>query len=184
MARRDDTKLLGLRGLYIEAQRRNDHATARHVAEEAAHVVPGLTWAGQAVLDDRSAASNWAGALEALDQMKSALDKHEYRRKRAVLLTARALALETIERDTARAAVLEAVKLAPDLVPAAAFAGRRLSEAGEQRKARRILEHAWELSPHPDLADACRHEKSEYPNGGMVSGRDRSENEIKRDGVR
>lgn len=154
MARRDDTKLLGLRGLYIEAQRRSDATTARHVAEEAARAVPGLTWAAQAVLDNRCAASDWAGALEALDQMKGALDKHEYRRKRAVLLTARALALETIERDTARNAVLEAVKLAPDLVPAAAFAGRRLSEAGEQRKARRILEHAWELSPHPDLADA------------------------------
>ncbi len=154
MARRDDTKLLGLRGLYIEAQRRNDAVTARRAAEEAALAAPALTWAGQAVLDDRCAVSDWAGALGALDHMKGALDKHEYRRKRAVLLTARALALADIERDTALTAVLEAVKLAPDLVPAAALAGRRLSEAGEQRKARRILEHAWETSPHPDLAEA------------------------------
>ena len=29
MARRDDTKLLGLRGLYIEAQRRDDRAWPR-----------------------------------------------------------------------------------------------------------------------------------------------------------
>lgn len=154
MARRDDTKLLGLRGLYIEAQRRNDATTARRAAEEAARVAPALTWAGQAVLDDRCAASDWAGALEALDAMKSALEKSDYRRKRAVLLTARALALNEIDRDASRAAVLEAVKLAPDLAPAAALAGRRLSEAGEQRKARRILEKAWAISPHPDLADA------------------------------
>ena len=33
MAERDDTKLLGLRGLYIEAQRRDDSHSARQVAE-------------------------------------------------------------------------------------------------------------------------------------------------------
>lgn len=154
MARRDDTKLLGLRGLYIEAQRRHDGATARRAAEEAARVAPSLTWAGRAVIDDRCAASDWSGALAALEAMKPTLDKAEYRRKRAVLLTARAIALGDTQRDTAREAVLEAVKLAPDLVPAAALAGRRLSEAGEPRKARRILERAWESSPHPDLAEA------------------------------
>ena len=86
--------------------------------------------------------------------MKPALEKPDYRRKRAVLLTARALALNESDRDGARAAVLEAVKLAPDLVPAAALAGRRLAEAGEQRKARKILEKAWAVNPHPDLAEA------------------------------
>jgi HemY protein len=154
MTRRDDTKLLGLRGLYIEAQRRDDHHAARLVAEEAAKVAPSLAWAGQAVLDDRCAASDWAGALAALDAMKSALAKPDYRRKRAVLLTARAQALDEIDRDGARAAVLEAVKLAPDLVPAVALAGRRLAESNQWRKARKILEMAWTNNPHPDIADA------------------------------
>src|ERR1051325_9564709 len=86
MTRRDDTKLLGLRGLYIGARRRTDARGAGLVAEEAAKTAPGLPWAGQAVLDDRSAASDWAGALDALDNMKSALPKPEFRRKRAVLL--------------------------------------------------------------------------------------------------
>jgi HemY protein len=154
MTRRDDTKLLGLRGLYIEAHRRNDTATARRVAEEAALAAPSLAWAGQAVLDDRCAASDWAGALAALEHMKGGLEKADFRRKRAVLLTARAQALEGLDRDASRTAVLEAIKLAPDLVPAAALAGRRLVEAGEQRKARRILEAAWTISPHPDIAEA------------------------------
>jgi HemY protein len=154
MTKRDDTKLLGLRGLYIEAQRRNDPHGARLVAEEAAKSAPGLAWAGQAVLDDRCAASDWAGALDALDAMKSALPKADYRRKRAVLLTARAQALAEIDRDGARAAILEAVKLAPDLVPAAALAGRRLAESNNWRKARKILETAWTIDPHPDIAEA------------------------------
>jgi HemY protein len=154
MIKRDDTKLLGLHGLYIEAQRRDDTHAARLVAEEAAKVSPALAWAGQAVLDDRCAAADWGGALAALEHMKNALAKPDYRRKRAVLLTARAQALEEIDRDASRAAVLEAVKLAPDLVPAAALAGRRLAESNEQRKAAKILEAAWAINPHPDIAEA------------------------------
>lgn len=154
MARREDTKLLGLRGLYIEAQRRNDTGAARAVAEEAAKVGPAVGWAGQAVLDYRCTMSDWAGALDALDHMKGALDKSDYRRKRAVLLAARAQALDDLDRDASRALVLESVKLAPDLVPAAALAGRRLAESGEPRKARKILETAWAINPHPDIAES------------------------------
>jgi HemY protein len=48
--------------------------------------------------------------------------------------------------------VLEAVKLEPTLVPAASLAGRMLAEAGELRKASRIVAKAWRANPHPDLA--------------------------------
>ena len=154
MSERDDTKLLGLRGLYIEAQRRNDLNAARFAAEEAAKTRTGVVWAGLALLEYRCATKDWSGALDALDHMKSALEKPDYRRKRAVLLVARAQALEDIDRDTSRALVLESVKLAPDLVPAAALAGRRLSEAGDVRKARKILEAAWAVNPHPDIAES------------------------------
>jgi len=154
MTERADTKLLGLRGLYIEAQRRDDAHAARMVAEQAAKAQPSLAWAGLAVLDDRCASADWAGALDALERMKGALEKPDYRRKRAVLLTARALALEDLDRDGARANVLEAVKLAPDLVPAAALAGRRLAETGEARKAGKILIAAWKINPHPDIVEA------------------------------
>ena len=154
MVARDDTRAIGLRGLYVEAQRRDDAHAALLAAEEAAKTSPSLAWAGEALLDYRCTTGDWAGALDALERMKSALDKQTYRRKRAVLLTARALALDEIDRDTSRAAVLEAVKLAPDLVPAAALAGRRLAEAGDMRKAGKILTAAWTINPHPDIAEA------------------------------
>ncbi len=153
MVWRDDTKLLGLRGLYIEAQRRNDLNAARRFAEQAAEAAPGTGWAGQAALDFRCMAGDWAGALEALEAMKSALDKPVYRRQRAVLLTARALALEDSDRDTSCTLALEAVKLAPGLVPAAVLAGRRLAESAEVRKAGKILDAAWQENPHPDIAE-------------------------------
>lgn len=156
MAAREDTKLLGLRGLYVEAQRRSDAGSARSYAEEAARVAPSLPWAGQAVLQFRGAAGDWAGALDLLEanRRSGALDKPTYLRQRAVLLTARALALEEVDREAAKVLVLDAVKLAPDLVPAAALAARFLAEAGETRKATRIIEKAWRSNPHPDLAAA------------------------------
>jgi HemY protein len=159
MAGRDDTKLLGLRGLYVEAQRRKDAAAARSYAEEAAKSAPALAWAGQAVLEFRCAAGDWAGALAALDRNSrhGLIDRAEYRRQRAVLLTARALALEENDRDGARALALDAVKLAPALVPAAELAARLLSESGELRRASRIVERAWLANPHPDLAEAYAH---------------------------
>jgi HemY protein len=157
MLERDDMKLLGLRGLHVEAHRRNEPVAARAFAEEAAKIAPGAGWAAQAALDHRSASGDWKGALEALDNMKGSLDKAVYRRQRAVLLTAYALELEESDRDSSRALALEAVKLSPDLVPAAALAGRRLAESNEPRKARKILEAAWTAHPHPDLAEAYSH---------------------------
>jgi HemY protein len=154
MASRDDTRVLGLHGLFVEAQRRADHAAALTYAEEAARHASVPVWAAQAVLEFRCVAGDWSGALERLDRnLKSRMiDRRTYRRQRAVLLTAQAIAQTDRERATALAR--EAAKLAPDLVPAAALAARLLGEAGERRKAARILERAWHVNPHPDLADA------------------------------
>jgi HemY protein len=155
MSARDDTRLLGLHGQYIEARRRGDHAAALVHAEEAANSAAPPAWAGQAALEFRCAVGDWGPALERLDRnARSALvDKTAYRRQRAVLLTAQALTLEESDRDRSKALVLEATKLAPTLVPAAALAGRFLTDAGEARKAARLIEAAWVWNPHPDLAD-------------------------------
>jgi HemY protein len=160
MAARDDTRLLGLHGLYIEAQRRNDGAAAKLYAEEAANDARAPAWAGLAVFDARCAASDWPGALERLDRnMKSGLvDRESYRRLRAVLLTTRALEADAHDdHNGARTLALEAVKFAPTLVPAAALAGRLLGEARDRRRAARIVEAAWKANPHPDLAEAYAH---------------------------
>jgi HemY protein len=159
MAARDDTKLLGLRGLYVEAQRRKDAVAARGFAEEAAKAAPSLAWAGQAVLEFRCAAGDWAAALSALDRNSryGLIDRTQYKRQRAVLITARAIAAEENDRDRARALALDAVKLAPTLVPAVDLAARLLGETGDLRRASRMIERAWQANPHPDLAEAYAH---------------------------
>ncbi len=154
MAGRDDTKALGLHGLYVEARRRGDHASAHAFAEEAARQSPSLGWAGKAVLEFRCLTGDWAGALALLESNRRAMDKETYRRQRAVMLTARAHETAETDRDNAKAFALEAAKLAPTFVPAASLAGRMLAEAGELRKASRVLNKAWLANPHPDLAQA------------------------------
>jgi HemY protein len=152
MASRPDTKALGLHGLFVEARRRGDHASAHAFAEEAARENPALGWAGKAVLEKLCITGDWAGALALLEANKRALDADTYRRQRAVMLTARAQALEENDRDSAKASALEAVKLQPTFVPAAALAGRMLAEGGELRRAARVVHKAWEANPHPELA--------------------------------
>src|SRR5262245_16168803 len=156
MADRDDTRVLGLHGLFVEAQRRHDHAAALGYAEEAAKHASVPVWAGQAALEFRCAAGDWSGALDRLERnMRTGLiDKRTYRRQRAVLITAQAQSAAESDRERAIALVREAAKLAPDLVPAAALAGRLLGELGERRRAARIIERAWRANPHPDLAAA------------------------------
>lgn len=161
MAEREDTRLLGLRGLFIEAQRADDAVGAVMIAEEAIKLSPSSTWASHAVLGFRCARGDWGGALAILDSNLSAglIDKQGYRRQRGVLLTARALELEKMDRDVARESVMEAVKLAPTLVPAAVLAAKFESEAHQVRRAMKLVETAWLANPHPDLADAYAHVK-------------------------
>jgi HemY protein len=161
MAERKDTRLLGLRGLFIEAQRADDSHAATAIAEEALKLSPGSTWASQAVLGFRCAKGDWTGALAILDNNLASglVDKAAWRRQRGVLLTARALELETLDRDLSREIIMEAVKLAPTLVPAAVLASKYQSEAHQIRRSMRLVEAAWLAQPHPDLADAYAHVK-------------------------
>ncbi|MGU3384532.1 heme biosynthesis protein HemY [Methylobacterium sp. D53M] len=149
-----ETRVLGLRGLFVEARRREDETAARAYATEAARLAPSVTWANEALLEAQSADGDWAAALETIERRSSLglIDKAAARRQRAVLLTAIAGEREAGEPEIATERALQAVKLAPDLVPAACIAGRLLARRGDVKKAARIVEAAWKANPHPDLA--------------------------------
>jgi len=150
-----ETRVLGLRGLHVEALRRGDANSAHHYAEQAQRIAP-VTWAGQALLDHHSAGQDWPRALAALEAnlAQRSIDKPTARRQRAVLQTAIALDLPPREAAEALRLSKEAAELAPDLVPAAALAARLLSGRGDLRKAARLIEASWKVQPHPDLAQA------------------------------
>jgi len=153
MAKRNDTRLLGLRGLHVEAQRLGDAERAQEYAAKAREIAP-LPWAAKADFDHKVASGDWKGALALLDGAASAkfLEKTTRERQRAVLETA--LALDRAETDPAGALALAraALKRAPALAPAVALGARLLADAGDARKAAKLIEAAWPESPHPDLA--------------------------------
>ena len=162
MTERSDTELLGLRGLLIEAQRAGDEETARACIERAAARAPGLAWAANALLDTQTREGDWEAALATVERNAEhrLIDKKAARRARAVLLTAQALDREESVPERAMALALEAHKLAPELVPAAAVAARQSAAVGNARQATRVIEKTWRLSPHPDLAEIYAHARS------------------------
>ncbi len=147
------THALGLRGLHIEARRSGDHEAALQYAMRA-HRHAALPWAGQAVLDDRAAHGDWAGALAIVESNAAAklIDKPTANRWRAVLKTAMAQQLAEGDAKAALALAQEACALAPGLVPAAALCGRLTAVNGDYRRAAKIIEAAYRQTPHPDLA--------------------------------
>ncbi|WP_237152883.1 heme biosynthesis protein HemY [Oryzibacter oryziterrae] len=153
------TRLLGLRGLFIEATRAGELEAARQYAAEAHKLSPGIPWAGTAMMEYLSADRDWAGALAVLDTSAASrlVGKAETRRLRAVLLTARALEAEDGEPDKARSFALEAHRIAPDFVPATVVAARCLTRQLDARKAAKVIETTWKLAPHPELAEVYLH---------------------------
>lgn len=151
-----ETRSFGLRGLYVEAERRNDAAAARLLAEEALKRAPDAAWASEALLGFKAAEQDWRGAIALIDQSMSRrlVTKEEARTQRAVLLAAAAQDAAEANPDEALSLAQEALRGAPGLVPAAVIAARRFSAKGDFSRASRIIEAAWKENPHPDLADA------------------------------
>ena len=154
-----EMRLLGLRGLYLEAQRLGDREVARHYAERAATLAPQLGWASDVSLGEKTQAGDWDGALALLDTQKATqqIGRDTLNRRRAVLLTAKAMAMLDSDPLAAKNAAVEANRLAPALVPAALTAARALFRQNDLRKGTKILETIWKLQPHPDIADVYIH---------------------------
>lgn len=155
MAKRPDTRLLGLRGLHVEARRAGEHDAAFAFAEEAQKLSP-VAWAGQALIERRAADGDWREALDALERSAAAgqIDKAALSRGRAALKTAMARECAEREPETARALAAEALTDQPGLVPAAALVSKLHARRGDAKKAAKAIEQAWELGPHPELAQA------------------------------
>ncbi|MGE0339336.1 MAG: heme biosynthesis protein HemY [Xanthobacteraceae bacterium] len=156
MLAQPDTRLLGLRGLYLEARRRDDLHAARDAAEEASKSDSSIFWASEALLEFQSLNGEWNEALSTVEREASAgtIDKATAKRRRAVLLTAQGLLIEHSDPDKALVLARQAAKLAPALVPAVALAGRLEAKNGSLKRGLRMIEKAWAVTPHPELAES------------------------------
>jgi HemY protein len=165
-----ETKLLGLRGLHIEAKRREDAEAAHHFAA-AAHEIAPLPWAGSAVLEHLAASGEWEKAREALEKSVSskAIDLPSAQKLRAVIETAMAVQKEREHPHEALHLARQALKRRPGFTPAAVTAARVLIRHGDQKQALKLIESVWATDPHPDLAEVYLQALPEETNAQRVS---------------
>ncbi|MFU0505087.1 heme biosynthesis protein HemY [Pseudaminobacter sp. NGMCC 1.201702] len=149
-----EMRLLGLRGLFLEAERLGDKAVARHFAGRAAEIAPQLNWASDSTIEEKVERGEWDAALQLVNAQKSTrqIEPAAANRRRAVLLTAKAMSLLDVDLPNAKLAAVEANRLQPDFTPAALIAARTLFRQDDIRKGSKLLEAAWKAEPHPEIA--------------------------------
>ena len=153
----DSTRFVGVRGLLQQKLSEGDREVALKLAEKAFELRPRHAETQDILLKLQSDAGDWSGARATLGaKLKAgALPKDVYRRRDAVLALQQARTVIDDEASIeAREAAIEANKLSPDLIPAAAMAARGYLAKGDKKNATRVLKKAWEAMPHPDLAAA------------------------------
>jgi HemY protein len=153
----DSTRFVGVQGLLKQTMAEGDTETALKLAEKAYALKPRHPGTQDILLKLQSESADWKGARATLGaQMRSgALPKDVYRRRDAVLALQEAKGvLDDASSIESREAAIEANRLSPDLIPAAAMAARSLTAKGDRKGAARVLKKAWAAQPHPDLAAA------------------------------
>ncbi len=153
----DRTRFVGVRGLLQQKIAEGDMETALKLAEKAYALKPRHAETQDTLLKLQSGQADWKGARATLGAKLKAgtLPRDVYRRRDAVMALQEA---RTVIDDNAsieaREAAIEANRLSPDLIPAAAMAARGLIAKGDRKSATRVLKKAWGAQPHPDLAAA------------------------------
>jgi HemY protein len=152
-----ETEFLGLRGLIVQATKAGDWNAARDYARRAYALHPETEWVSAALFDLDVRAGDWRAAQKTLESATRSklVTKMDAPRRRAVVLTERAKAARARGAvGDAVALAREAHKLAPDLIAASAMAAELMALEGKGRAAAKLVEAAWKLAPHPDLARA------------------------------
>ena len=153
----NQTRFVGVRGIMKQKLSDGVTDTARLLAEKALALRPKHEEVQDTLLKLQAQAQDWAGARKTLStKLKTGtLPRDVYKRRDAVLAlsAARDLLADGATPEQQEQAI-EANKLSPDLVPAAAMAARADIAKGKKRAAIKVLRKAWEAQPHPDLAHA------------------------------
>tara|TARA_R110002049_G_scaffold117332_2_gene270433 strand:+ start:7413 stop:8888 length:1476 start_codon:yes stop_codon:yes gene_type:complete len=151
------TRFVGVRGIMKQKLAEGDTETALKLAEKAFALKPKHEEIGDTLLQLQAAKEDWTGARKTLNaKLKNGhLPRDVHKRRDAVLALSEAKDViaegNSIE---AREASIEANRLSPDLIPAAVMAAHGYIEQGKPRYAARVLQKAWSVHPHPDLAAA------------------------------
>ncbi len=151
------TRFVGVRGLLQQKLAAGETDTALKLAEKALALRPKNADMQDTLLRLQAQYEDWAGARATLNaKLRSGtLPRDVHKRRDAVLALAdarEALADGQIARATELAK--SANRQSPSLVPAAVMAARMSIAEGKAKQAASVIQKAWGLAPHPDLAAA------------------------------
>lgn len=152
----DRTRFVGVRGLMKQKLANGDTQTALALAQKAYALKPRHVEVQNTLLELSAKEGDWKGARSVLkDKRKQGeLPRDVHIRRDAVLALQEARdVLAHGNSISAREAAISAAKASPDLIPAVAMAARTYIEQKDRRNAERLLEKAWSVRPHPDLAE-------------------------------
>ena len=151
------TRFVGVRGIMKQRLASGDTHVALKLAQKAFELKPKHEEVQDVLLQLQAQSHDWQGARKTLGvklkQGKIPRDVHK--RREAVLALSQAA--EVIDEENSiekRETAIEANRLSPDLVPAAAMAAREYIVQTKPKLAVRVIKKAWESQPHPDLAAA------------------------------
>ncbi len=152
-----ETAFLGLRGLIARALRAGDEARALSLLEQARKLRPRTPWVLHGHYELLARAQRWDEAEKCLAEAirYKGVNAEDGRHHRAALLYERGRAAQTSGR--ARDALDLAARahaIDPGFAPATAWYAALLESSGQKRRARKTIEAAWRLTPHPGLARA------------------------------
>jgi HemY protein len=157
LLKNEKTRFVGVRGIMRQKLADGDTETALKLAQTAFALKPRHEEVQDTLLRLQAETEDWAGARETLRaKLKyGSLPRDVHRRRDAVLALTEAKDILDEGKDIeAKEAAIEANKLSPDLIPAAAMAARSYIDKGSKRNATRVIKKAWTAQPHPNLAAA------------------------------
>jgi len=149
------TEFLGVRGLLTLAEHEGDEDSALRLAQRAEALKPKVPWVHEKLFGLEVEAGRWTAAERTIkDALKhKTLEPAEGKRRRAVVLLEQSRQAEAEDEEVqALTLARRALDDAPELTPAAIRLAELLHRKGENRRARKIVEDAWQRAPHPALA--------------------------------
>ncbi len=156
MMKRPETEFLGLKGLFNQAIKRGDETKALSLARRAHRLEPKNTWVADSMFDLQIRTSQWLDARVTCDdlQRRKLIDRATAKRRKGVLnYQLGRMAREQGDLSTAEGHLTEAIKLAPDFIPAVVDLSARWVDGGKSSKAVKMIEGSWAAGPHPALLE-------------------------------
>ncbi len=150
-----DAGFFGVRGLLKSSLDEGDHEKALAYARDALAQNPKQPWVLKSVYDLEILSRRWSDAMRTLDRARKvgAIDARQARRDEIALLMIQAENDHHAANEKARLKTIEhVIKIDPAFTPAVTALAQHYLDTDKPGKAAGVIERAWKINPHPDLA--------------------------------